>query len=101
MGLSAVCDCGITKSYSLTFLEQNLNEYSKYDYVCFPTLYWLPKLHKRPCKSRCIANSSACTTTELSILRLLASLRFKTMSLNIALQFLKEMVKNYFVLKSR
>ena len=29
-----------------------------------PTLYWLPKLHK----SRFIANSSACTTTELSIL---------------------------------
>ena len=29
--------------------------------------YWLPKLHKRPYKSRFIANSSACTTTELSI----------------------------------
>ena len=28
----------------------------------------LPKLHKRPYKSRFIANSSACTTTELSIL---------------------------------
>ena len=33
-----------------------------------PTLYWLPKLHKRPYKSRFIANSSECTTTELSIL---------------------------------
>ena len=33
-----------------------------------PSLYWLPKLHKRPYKSRFIANSSACTTTELSIL---------------------------------
>ena len=32
-----------------------------------PTLYWLPKLHKRPNKSRFIANSSTCTTTELSI----------------------------------
>ena len=33
------------------------------------TLYWLPKLHKRPFKSPLIAaNSSACTTTELSIL---------------------------------
>ena len=32
------------------------------------TLYWLPKLHKRPYKSHFIANSSACTTTELSIL---------------------------------
>ena len=33
-----------------------------------PTFYWLPLLHKRPYKSRFIANSSACTTTELSIL---------------------------------
>ena len=33
-----------------------------------PTLYWLPKIHKRPYKSRFIANSSSCTTTELSIL---------------------------------
>ena len=31
-------------------------------------LYWLPKFHKRPYKSRFIANSSSCTTTELSIL---------------------------------
>ena len=33
-----------------------------------PTLYWLPKLHKRSYKSRFIANSSAFSTTELSIL---------------------------------
>ena len=32
------------------------------DHSKLPTLYWLPKLHKRPYKS------SACTTTELSIL---------------------------------
>ena len=31
-----------------------------------PTLYWLPKLHKRPYKARFIANSSSCTTTILS-----------------------------------
>ena len=31
-----------------------------------PTMYWLPKLHKRPYKARFIANSSFCTTTELS-----------------------------------
>ena len=37
------------------------------DHIKLPTLYWLPKLHKRPYKSRFIANSSACTTTELSI----------------------------------
>ena len=41
------------------------------DHSKLPTLYWLqnvPKLHKRPYKWRFIANSSACTTTELSIL---------------------------------
>ena len=31
-----------------------------------PKMYWLPKLHKRPYKARFIANSSSCTTTELS-----------------------------------
>ena len=36
-----------------------------------PTMYWLPKLHKSPYKARLIANSSSCTTTELS--RLLIS----------------------------
>ena len=33
------------------------------DHSKLPRLYWLPKLHKRPF----IANFSACTTTELSI----------------------------------
>ena len=31
-----------------------------------PTMYWLPQLHKRPSKARFIANSSSCTTTEIS-----------------------------------
>ena len=31
-----------------------------------PTVYWLPKLHKQPYKARFIANSSSCTTIELS-----------------------------------
>ena len=31
-----------------------------------PTMYWLPKLHKRPYKARFISYSSSCTTTELS-----------------------------------
>ena len=38
------------------------------DHNKLPTLYWLPKLYKRPYKSRFIANSSAYTTTELSFL---------------------------------
>ena len=53
------------------------------DHSKFPTLYWLPKLHKRPYKSRFIANSSACTTTD-------------QWSFNIAQQFMKEIVKKYF-----
>ena len=31
-----------------------------------PLMYWFPKLHKRPYKARFIADSSSCTTTELS-----------------------------------
>ena len=31
-----------------------------------PTMYWLPKLHKTPYKAQFVANSSSCTTTELS-----------------------------------
>ena len=31
-----------------------------------PTMYWLPKLHRKPYKARFIANSSSCTITELS-----------------------------------
>ena len=31
-----------------------------------PTFYWLPNLHKRPYKARFIANSSSCTTMNLS-----------------------------------
>ena len=56
-------------------------------------LYWLPKLHKRPYKSHFIARSSACTTTELSILLTSCLTEIKTMSFSIAQQFMKEMVK--------
>ena len=38
------------------------------DYSKLPTLYWLPKRHKGLYKSRFIANSSSCTTSELSII---------------------------------
>ena len=32
------------------------------------TMYWLPKLHKRPYKARFIANSNSYTTTELFLI---------------------------------
>ena len=38
------------------------------DHSKLPTLYWLPKLHKIPYKSRIIANYSSCTKTEMSII---------------------------------
>ena len=38
------------------------------DHSKLPAIYWLPKLHKWPHKSRFIAYSGSCTTTELSIL---------------------------------
>ena len=38
------------------------------DHSKLPTLSCLAKLHKRPYKSRFIANASFCTTTEFSII---------------------------------
>ena len=39
---------------------------AKEDQDKVPTLYLLPKLHIKPIKARFIADSSSCTTTELS-----------------------------------
>ena len=68
-----------TKAYKVTSEEEksvvngNCNHLALKFSVCvkerqdrLPTMYWLPKLHKRPYKARFIANSSSCTTTELS-----------------------------------
>ena len=65
------------------------------DHSKLPTLYWLTKLHKRPYKSRFIANSSLCTTTELSILLTSCLTAFKNHVKNIVQQFMKGMVKIY------
>ena len=47
----------------------------KIDKCELPTFYWLPKLHKRPSKSRFISNSSHCSLQfYLSILHLLFQL---------------------------
>ena len=66
------------------------------DHSKLPTLYWLPKLHKRPYKSRFIANSSAFTTTDLSILLTSCLTAIKNHVIYIAQQFMKEMVIIYF-----
>ena len=49
-------------------MADNFGLFVDEDHSKLPTLYWLPKLHKRPYKSRFIANSSECTTNEFSIL---------------------------------
>ena len=61
-----------------------------------PTLYWLPKLHKKPYTARFIANSSSCTTTELS--KLLASYltAVKNMSSSTVKRYMRDLVKIYF-----
>ena len=68
-----------TKTYEKTSIDEKSVVYSHSNEIpnkfavdvkeCqdrLPTMYWLPKLHKRPYKARFIANSSSYTTTELS-----------------------------------
>ena len=61
-----------------------------------PTLYWLPKLHKKPYKARFIANSSSCTTTELSKLLTSCLTAVKNMYSNIVKRYMRDLVKTYF-----
>ena len=52
-----------------------------------PTMYWLPKHQKRPYKAKRIANSCACTITELSKLLTFALLLSKFMCLGTVKKF--------------
>ena len=61
-----------------------------------PTLYWLPKLQKKTYKARFIANSSSCTTTELSILITSCLTAVKNMLSSIVKRYLRDPVKTYF-----
>ena len=65
------------------------------DHRKLPTLYWLPKLQKRPLAISRVLLLILVHVQLLSCLffLLLASLQLKTMLLNIAQQFMKEMVK--------
>ena len=65
--------CNERRLSSLLEAQNDINHLALKFSVCvkerqdrLPTMYWLPKLHKRPYKARFIANSSSCTTTELS-----------------------------------
>ena len=73
-----------------------LNDFGDKDHSKLTTLYWLPKPHKRPYKSRVIANSSSFTTNELSISLTSCLSVIKNMLCNIVKQFLRGMVKSYF-----
>ena len=53
------------------------------------TLYWLPKLHKRPYKARVITNSSLCTKTMLSKLLRSCLTAVKTIGLDTNILFTK------------
>ena len=61
-----------------------------------PTLYWLPKLHKKTYKARFFANSSSCTTTELSKLLTSCLTAVKNMLSNIVKRYMRDPLKTYF-----
>ena len=58
------------------------------------TLNWIPKLHTKPYKTRFIANSSSCTTTELSKLLTSCLTAVKNMLSSIVKKYTRDPVKN-------
>ena len=58
-----------------------------------PRMYWLPKFHKRLCKAPFIANSSSCTTTELSKLLTSCFTAVKNHIIRYCEKFMKGQVK--------
>ena len=61
-----------------------------------PTLYWLPKFHKNPYKARIIADSSYCTTSELSKLLTSCLICVKNILSSIVKRYMRDPVKTYF-----
>ena len=61
-----------------------------------PTLYWLPKLHKKTYKARYIANSSSCSTTELFKLLTSCLTAVKNMLSSIVKRYVRDPVKTLF-----
>ena len=61
-----------------------------------PTLNWLPKLHKKPYKARFIANSSSCTTTQLSKLLTSCLTAVKSMLSSTVKRYMSDQVKTLF-----
>ena len=66
------------------------------DYITVPTLYWLPKLHKKPFKFRFISASSKCSTTKLSKLLTNALSTIKNFVINYCNKCYEHSGVNYF-----
>ena len=77
-----------------TSLHFGVNAKENHDKV--PTLYWLPKLHKKPYNARFIANSSSCTTTEFPKLLTSCLTAVKNMLPSIVKRYMRDPVKTYF-----
>ena len=60
------------------------------------TMYWLPKLHKKPFKSRFISASSKCSTTNISILLTSALTTIKDLVVNFCNKVYENSGVNYF-----
>ena len=73
-----------------------LGEFVDEDHSKLHTLYWLPKLHKILNKSRLIAYSSSCTSTELLIMLTSCLTAIKKHIIKYCETALREMVKIYF-----
>ena len=56
----------IIKSHT-EIMKNNFNIQLSEDHKSIPYLFWIPKLHKNPYKSRFIAGASKCTTKQLSV----------------------------------
>ena len=67
------------------------------DHYQLPTLYWLPKRHKKTYKSHIIANFSQFTTTELTILLTSCLTAIKYHEKNILNKFMRGMIKSFLV----
>ena len=61
-----------------------------------PTMYWLPKLHKKPYKARFIAKSSSFTTTEISKLLTSCLTAIKAKTIKYCETVYERSVKNMF-----
>ena len=66
------------------------------EHLKVPTMYWLPKLHKKPFKFRFISASSKCSTTNLSVLLTTSLTTIKELVINFCNKAYENNGINYF-----